>query len=83
MGRNRATIPDAVDGAGNLYEMKGGVTPVSASYQIRLQIFAALRDGVDWNLVTDRPLTGSLERLIDDLDKDPRFPSRLRKVNPC
>lgn len=78
-GLFRGTAPDAVVGRNNFYEFKAGTSTLSASYQLRLQMFLALQRNGSWTLVTTRPITQSLRDLIDS-------DSRLRLVQnslPC
>lgn len=63
-GQPRGTILDSV-GGNQYWEMKGGSSQLSAGYQLRLQIFYAAQDGKPYRLVTDRPLSEPLQRLVN------------------
>ncbi|UCD58262.1 MAG: RHS repeat-associated core domain-containing protein, partial [Candidatus Hydrogenedentota bacterium] len=53
-GQLRGTIFDVSEGAA--VEIKGGRSPLGSSYQLRLQTYHALKQGVPFELRTSRPL---------------------------
>jgi RHS repeat-associated protein len=53
-GLLKGTILDAVEG-GNL-EIKGGCSPLCSTYQLRLQVYQSVKNGVPLTLQTTRPI---------------------------
>lgn len=75
-GQQRGTIFDSTKGG--LWEMKGGASsvPLDARYQLRLQIFFAVSGDKVLNIVTDKPVTARLRRLLD------AYPNNVKIVAP-
>ena len=53
-GLCRGTVLDSVDGG--LHEIKGGASRLGSTYQLRLQTYRSLREGVPLHLDTTRPI---------------------------
>jgi hypothetical protein len=62
-GQFRGTIFDSKQG-GNL-EIKTGSSPLSLTYQIRLQTYLSVRDDTAFTIATSRPLTEALAKFAD------------------
>jgi hypothetical protein len=62
-GLLRGTVPDSTQGG--LLEIKSGTSVLDSSYQMRLQVYRSLKEGVSHTIDTTRPVNPTFQAWLE------------------